>query len=422
MQQSMQLLSMSAQELDKYLSELAEENPLLEVTPPKESRERRLPAASSGYTRRSSAMSLEDGESLRPGFIYESLADDLREQIAGLRVPEVIRRQLRYLCAELDARGYLPEDAGDLAVFGNSPEMYENAVKVLQSLEPAGVGARSLQECLCIQLRRKGIKEELPYAVCREHLEKLARGQLNAIAKELRVSIGEVAEARSVIAALEPRPSNGYTDGKAVPYAVPDVEVSGEDGKLRALSADRYIPSCGVCDFYARMAESEGLTDEEREYFRAKLAQAKWAVSCVDRRRDTLVACAEAILERQRGFFEDGVSALSPMTMTELADTLGVHPSTVSRAVKGKYLSCKWGVYPMSHFFVRELNGPDSGTGRDVLAGIKELIAGEDAAKPLSDRELAERLTQRGLDVSRRTVAKYRDEAMIPSAPGRRER
>lgn len=420
---SMKLLQMSAAELDEYLRELSLENPLLEVAPPKERSERALGEVRSSFSRpRSGEASLEDTEHLRAAFIYESLADSVREQIMAVRVPALMRSQLLWLAGELDERGYLPEEEGDVRAFGGSRQMYDNAVAILQSLEPAGVGARSLSECLVLQLRRSGDDDELTLKLCgAEYLERLARGQLNALSKELGVSVAALDEAKKRIASLEPRPSNGFNDGEAVPYVVPDVEIVFDGKKLTAQTADRYMPAYRVDGYYARMAADKDLTPEEREYFTAKLAQAKWAVGCVDRRREMLTECASALLDIQRDFFADCKSALRPVTMTELADILGVHPSTVSRAVSGKYLRCRWGVFPLSHFFLREL-GADGGTGVELRGAIKELIGAEDKTRPLSDRVICERLAARGLNVSRRTVAKYRDEASIPSAPARRVR
>lgn len=417
MQMSMQVLQMNTQELEAYLQELATENPLLEIHAPAE----HSPSFSHPVQAHAAQTDLpEASERLQSASLYESLKGALREQIAAARVPVLMRRELLYLVDEMDERGYLPQDAGDLRIFGGSLQRYEDAVTVLQSLEPAGVGARSLSECLCLQLRRLGVAETLPYQICEAYLEPLAKGQLNAIAKQLGVPKAKVIQAKSRIATLSPYPSNGFGGCQPTPYIVPDVEILSYEGALKVVPADRYMPTYGVDAFYAKMAERDDLTAEEQEYFRSKLAQAKWAINCVARRWDTLTACAAAILEQQYEFFIGITDQLTPVTMTELADRLDVSVSTVSRAVKGKYLACQRGTFPMSHFFAKEINGPDSGTKQDVLSGIKELIAAEDPAAPLSDRALAERLTERGFSVSRRTVAKYRENAAIPSAPGRK--
>ncbi|HBD87237.1 MAG TPA: RNA polymerase sigma-54 factor [Clostridiales bacterium] len=419
MQMSMQLLQMNAMELDTHLRNLALENPLIDIKPPESGIECSLRAVPTG----SRSKSKQDGDApefLRPAQNYESLRDSIREQIAGLRVPEMMRRELSYLSGEMDERGYLPPDCIQPSIFCSSRERYENAVKVFQSLEPAGVGARSLSECLCIQLRRKGCEDDLPYTICGGYLDRLAKGQLNHISKALGVPIRRVAEAKEIIAGLEPRPSNGFSDGEEIPYVLPDVEIIEREEGFTLVTADKYLPTCTIDAYYSEMAESERLSDEEREYFREKLAQAKWAIDCVRRRRDTLVSCAEAIVRAQSRFFRDGHSPLRPLTMTALAETLGVNVSTVSRAVNGKYLLCRWGTFPFSDFFAPEIHSGNGGTSFDAISEIKTIIADENTGKPFSDRKIAEMLAQKGLKVSRRTIAKYREREMIPPASARR--
>lgn len=422
MQLSMKFLQMTSTELEAHLREMALENPLLEESPPKARLDRPLRTTSTSSGTKSSTSDDGPKEFAPPAPDYETLSSSMHDQIVALRIPEMIRRELLYLEGEMDSRGYLPEDCGNISVFGDSWERYENAVKIFQSLEPPGVGARSLSECLCIQLDRKGCKDELVYKICSDYLDRIAKGQLNHISRELGVSISSISAARDVISALEPRPSNGFADGGDTPYVLPDIEIIKTEHGFDVATADRYMPSYGVDAYYASMAERPGLSEGERSYFSDKLRQARWAINCVERRRDTLLACAAAIVDAQLAFFLDGISPMQSLTMTELAEKLDVHPSTISRAVRGKFLLCRWGVYPLSHFFAQELAGSDGGTAQGALAVIKELIDAEDPAKPLSDRELSELLTERGFEVSRRTVAKYRDEAMIPSAPGRRVR
>jgi RNA polymerase sigma-54 factor len=194
------------------------------------------------------------------------------------------------------------------------------------------------------------------------------------------------------------------------------VEIIEREEGFTLVTADKYLPTCTIDAYYSEMAESERLSDEEREYFREKLAQAKWAIDCVRRRRDTLVSCAEAIVRAQSRFFRDGHSPLRPLTMTALAETLGVNVSTVSRAVNGKYLLCRWGTFPFSDFFAPEIHSGNGGTSFDAISEIKTIIADENTGKPFSDRKIAEMLAQKGLKVSRRTIAKYREREMIPPA------
>lgn len=408
MQFSMQLLQMNVLELDAYLRELALENPLLEEIPAQQ------------VYRPMAALRPRDGrEKDVPDERRATLREYVREQVLSLRVPELMRRELLYLANEMDGRGYLPDDCVELEAFAGDRERCENAIRVFQSLEPAGVGARSLGECLEIQLRRRGCTDRAAYEICSRHLDGLAKGQTARIAKELGVSEQQVRDARKLISSLSPKPSNGFAENEAPGYVMPDVELTVSKSGFEITTADKYMPGYRIDAFYSAMAERPELTEEERGYFAEKLRQAAWAVRCVERRRDMLLACAAGIVQAQKEFFSDGVSPIKPYTMTELADELGIHVSTVSRAIRGKYIDCRFGVYPLSYFFRRESSGGN--TARGMVEELRSVIAREDPQNPLSDRAIAQELKKLGLDVSRRTVAKYRDQAGIPSAQARRE-
>ncbi|NCB24232.1 MAG: RNA polymerase sigma-54 factor [Bacteroidia bacterium] len=418
MQEAMNLLQMNAQELEAYLNELSAENPLIEMMPPKEMPERAMYGFVKGF--RKKGASIENLEYLRPKDSSLTLKESILAQIMVARVPEMMRRELKWLAGELDAQGFLPDDYDNLQPFCGEPERYENVIKVFQSFEPAGVGARSLSECLCIQLRRLGVEDELPYIICEKYLQRIGKGQLNHISAELGVSVKRVGEAKKLISSLNPIPANGYMGSVETSYIIPDVEVEIKENGIEITTADRYMSTYGLDDYYLDMSRHPGLTEAEQEYFKAKLAQAKWIMNCVDRRRKTLLLCTYAIVENQREFFSDGASHLQPLTMTELAKQIGVHPSTISRAIRGKYLSCCLGVFPLSKFIVQELADGNGVTGDCVLALIKRMIESENDAKPLSDREISEQLMEMGYNVSRRTVAKYRGDAIIPPAFARK--
>ena len=413
MQMSMHLLQMSTQELDAYLRELSAENPLIEELPPSQNYHPLTP-------RRIRQSDEERSDNDVPDEKRETLREYVRQQVLFLSVPQLMLRELLYLTNEMDERGYLPEDCAELEVFAGETERCEAAIRVFQSLEPAGVGARSLSECLTIQLRRMGCEDETAYALCDKYLVDLAKGKINKIAKELGIKTEQVIAAKEIIAKLSPTPSNGFAENDAEEYVIPDVELTRTESGFEIATSDRYLPSYRVDAFYTAMAKKPDLTDAERDYFAQKLRQASWAVRCVERRRDILMACAEAIVEAQSDFFSDGVSPIRPYTMSELAEHLGVHVSTVSRAVKGKYILCSYGVYPLTQFFKRETS--IGMTADSIMTELRSLIANEDPAHPLSDRALMEALIHKGYDVSRRTIAKYRDQAGIAAASGRRKK
>ena len=422
MQLSLKVLQMSSLQLEEYMRSLFEENPLLAETPPAERLPRSLSAAKNAFRQSGTRYNLEDAEFLQAGLHSESFLDYVLAQINTAKIPQRLRQELTWLCYELDERGYLPDPPSDMTLFGGSSDEYAAAVEKLQSLEPAGVGARSVQECLCLQLRRGGVTDELPYILCRRYLDRLAHGQLNSIAKELNISTAKVEQAKKVVLALNPLITNGFAGGDEAHYVIPDIEIIRDGDRLEAVYADKYLPGYIIDPYYSEMLRDESLSGPEREYIQDKLSQAQQALGIVEKRRNTVLTCAEFILEKQRSFFLDGSKKLVPVSMTEAAEQLGVHVSTVSRTVHEKYILCEWGVFPMSHFFSREVKAAMGGTTANLEDMIKDIISHEDPQKPLSDMKIAEMVLAMGLEVSRRTVAKYRDKAAIPPASARRVR
>lgn len=415
MYQAMNLLQMSTEEMTAYLNELSMENPLLDAVPPKTGGDVRHARARSGRIRRRDG---EDYELPIPDKSMNTLRGDLTEQLAVMHMSPALEQAVRFLIINLDDRGYLMPELESSGTWSSAPALFAEALRTLQAMEPAGVGARDLSECLCIQLQRMGKQRSAAYVICRDYLEHLGKNHINHIAKALGISEAEVAKARALIASLSPLPSNGYDDGRCDCWVLPDIEVAMEEGELVIRFLEQNMPDYEVNGYYANMLRSDSITDEEREYFTEKLSQAQWVVGCVKRRRDTLLKCVTALVEEQRDFFTSADGALRPCSMSELAYRLDMHPSTVSRAVKGKYLTCKRGVFPLSHFFAYEVCGD---TADEIVKCIRELVDGEDRRRPLSDSEICKRLSERGYDIARRTVAKYRDRAQIPPAVGRKQ-
>lgn len=416
MYQSMSFLQMGLEELDACLRELSMENPLLDAHPPARDLRSKVMRPCSGRSR------MKNGESVElpiPERSKRTLRSALEEQLLSMKLSEKLERAVRLLIINLDERGYLSPDVEQAAGRAGLAEQFGSALAVLQGMEPAGVGARDLSECLCIQLRRLGEDRGPAGEICRHMLEHLAKNHIHHISKALGITEAEVMEAKKLISTLEPLPSNGYDGGDCTVWVIPDVEVRFEDGRPVLLYMDRYMPAYGVNSYYAGMLQRNDLSDEERSYLGEKLSQAQWALGCVKRRRDTLLSCAGAIVEEQLPFFENGAGALRPCSMTDIAERVGVHPSTVSRAVKDKYISCRWGVFPMSYFFAKDVCGE---TQEDVLQEILDIISAEDPRRPLSDSAICLKLSARGYDIARRTVAKYRGLANVPPATGRKQR
>lgn len=415
MYESMSFLQMSTEELEQSMEELCLENPMLEQQPPKESRARLM----SRYSGRVSRHGGEMAELPIPDKLRRSLKDELSAQALGLDICEATARCLSFLIINIDDRGYLPENVASCRLRSRDPEHFDEALRLLRSMEPAGVGAWGLSDCLCLQLERLGLADSPAAEICRGYLDHLAKNHVNHICRALSLSEAQYAQARAAISSLNPIPSNGFDDGKQCAFVIPDVEIEVTDGEVTVTGLDRYMPTYSVSREYSEMAQREDITPEEREYFKEKLSQATWAINSISRRADTVRRCAEVIAEEQAEFFEFGGERVRPCTMADVADRLGVHPSTVSRAVRDKFISCKWGVFPMSRFFEHEVNGDAHG---EIVGAIRYIISREDKRKPLSDAAVAEKLSEMGYEISRRTAAKYRIGLGIPSTAGRRIR
>lgn len=431
MLQSMEILQMSTQELADYIQELVQSNPAAELTEPTpqsdETEElwRRMQSLAE-FDHQNRQYVSSDREELDPlarvgtdGGLGETLALHLTRQLERSHTSTLVLRSAQFLVACLDEDGYLREDLDDLCHVSRLPRnILEQGLSLLQSLDPAGVGARDLSQCLALQLQRQG--ETGPaLEIVLHHLERLGRKQYHAIAQELGISQKEVLQAQALIQQLDPRPGAGFASEEETSYLIPDlVVIQGEEG-LTAGYPDSFLPGLRLSGYYCDLQKNS--TDPAvKQYLNDKIKQAQWAIQAVEQRRSTLLSCAQVIVRRQEGFFRPG-GHLSPLRLADVAQELSIHESTVSRAIREKYLQCCRGVYPLSFFFSRE-GGGEGTSVHQVKERLRQLVNQEDKSHPLSDQKLCERLEAEGFALSRRTVAKYRDELGIASASGRKER
>lgn len=280
------------------------------------------------------------------------------------------------------------------------------------------MGAAELWECLALQLERIG--ETGPaLTIVRDHLEALAKRHDRAIAAKLNITPAQVEEARRTIRELDPRPGSVFQRTEQIFYIQPDLTVEEQEGRLTVKSTRGERPPFRLSRYYQKLLK-QSEDREVRDYLSEKLRQAENVLWAADQRGSTLLRCAQVIVERQSDFFRFGPEALRPLRMGEVAQELGLHESTVSRAVREKYLQCPQGLYPLSWFFTRSAGTGEGVSGTAARKLLLRLIDGEDKAKPLSDQQLSEHMAREGCPISRRTVAKYREELGIPSASGRK--
>lgn len=424
--QSMEILQMNSQELLEYLGRLTEENPLLE--------QEDAPSLRSAYEELRQKASWIDGGVYGATFAHgegglpergmadrnlESLTAFLLDQLERRRLPKPLLALAKYIAELVDEDGYL--DAGDLDGLRELrlPEsLIGQALETVQSLDPAGVGARDLSECLLLQLARL---ENVPPAamdIAARFLPELGRKHYGPIARELGLSTAEIREAERVIASLEPHPGRAFQPAEAAVYVRPDVFIVELDGVLTAVLNEYYLPKVSISSYYTRLLKDSD-EKETRDYLRQKMQQAKWLLTSLERRGSTLRRCAAAILEAQRPFFAGETAELAPMSLLSLSESLGLHPSTISRAVRDKYLQCRQGTYPLRYFFNRRL-GEQGPSRQAVKQRLLALVRGEDPRRPLSDQRLCELLAEEDIHVARRTVTKYRMELRLPASSARR--
>lgn len=439
MMQSMEILQMGSQELLEYIESQVQENPVLEM-------EEQYAGQDESAVLRRKLEWLESTDTQNRVYHQQDSEDDGKDPISNYGTADEEEENLylyvlsqlqvmdlepsvlaagRFLVESLNQNGWLDEPLEDLAAELEQPvELLERALAVVQSLEPAGVGARDLSECLVLQLQRRREDDQVALRIARDYLDPLSKNRYGLIAKALGVSQEQVHAACEVIRGLNPRPGSGFAARENLTYINPDLFVVNFPDHFELLTNDYFFPSLNVSGYYCRMLK-DSEDSEVKEYLVNKVRQAKWVVRSIEQRRSTLLQCAQCILELQEDFFRRGPGHLRPMALSDVAQRVGVHESTVSRTVKDKYIQCTSGVYPLSYFFSRSL-GQRAGSGGDASpdeakALIKRLIAGEDRRRPLSDQKLSELMDREGCALSRRTVAKYRDELGIPSTAGRKQ-
>lgn len=435
LQQSIRLLQLSTLELQAEIEQALQDNPLLELQE-REAREAGIDAPETQLhqrqeRQRSLGQEVDDLAALQaapePG-----LTDHLLEQLRLRRLSRRDAALVEWLIGELDEHGYLETDLEQLladlpAELAIEPEEVRTALRLLQSFDPPGVGARDLAECLVLQLRQPDLNLvpeladpevlELARRVCRDHLTLLAARDYTRLRRELGCSEDELRQVQLAIRRLQPRPGAAFARLEQ-PYVVPDVIVRKVGKRWRALPNEDARPRLTVHQAYAQAVQAQRgspLADHLRE--------ARWLVRNIQQRYDTIARVAQEIVERQQGFFEHGAIAMRPLVLRDIADAIGMHESTISRVTTRKYMQTPHGTLEFKEFFgsqvATQAGGAASATAVQSL--IRQLIEAEDARKPLSDARLTELLAEQGMVVARRTVAKYREILQLPPASQRKQ-
>lgn len=412
--QSLRMLELNSADLSSYLESALLENPFLERE--EYSHEGGWPGASARDDDRPlpEAAGAEDAP-------WDSLSAALKEQLDGLTLPGPLAALCAYMAELVDEEGCLRrETLQELAELGIPDDLIRQALTVIQSLEPAGVGAADLGQSLLLQLRRRGWDTPLLERVLTEHLEDLARQAFGRIARCTGASEEELMAQCARLRELDPHPAAAFS-GRETPAAVcvvPDYLVEEKDGALTIRIHQGHRPCLQLSGQYERMLR-ETEDEEVRAYLTERQRHARWLMACIQRRMELLESCGQWLLRTQYAFFTGSRQDPLPATMAALAAELGVAPSTVTRALKSKYLQCRRGVYPLAFFFSRPVGGSEM-SRRQIQGVIRRLIDGENKEKPLRDQQITELLAAQGIEVNRRTVTKYRQEMGLPAAADRR--
>ncbi|MBN2327538.1 MAG: RNA polymerase factor sigma-54 [Candidatus Omnitrophica bacterium] len=459
MQQSIQLLQLSTLELSEMLQEEMAENPMLEEEEFTERPDRNMEEQESSpsdveapadfpdsghieldenwadYFSDSSDLGFVDsgtsftGESdeneMHPQMaVEETLKDHLMWQL-GVSTNTPQEHEIgEYILDQLDEDGFLPLELENIAqTFDVDVETAQHVLTIIQGFDPPGVGARTLEECLEIQCRHLQIDDDDIIAVIHNHLDLLERRRYKDIARILGVTEQHVQEISDIIGSLDPHPARQYQPS-TVEYITPDVFVEKVDGQWQVRINDEGAPPLRINRKYREMLQNrDGITNEEFEFIKKKFQSAIWLIRNIEQRRRTLYRVTKAIVEKQVGFLEEGLTALKPMKLRDIADELGIHEATVCRVVNKKYVQTPRGLFELKYFFSTSLDatGGEDMAAKSVMEIIRSLIEEEDPRKPLSDQKITEFLHRDyNLNIARRTVAKYREKMGILSTSKRK--
>lgn len=347
-----------------------------------------------------------------------SLQESLLEQVRLSDLTPEQRQVAEMIIGNIDDYGYVQAGVDELAFSTNIPaDRILEVMRVIQTFHPPGVGARDLRECLLLQLERADRKDSLEYRIVDKHMEALGKRRLPEIARGLGLSVDEVQESVGRIGHLEPRPGRDFLPDNQQ-YILPEIFVQKAGDDFVVTNNNDQIPHLRISNTYKDLMSQAESSPEVREYIRDKIRAGKFLIKSLHQRQQTILNIAKEIVKRQREFMEHGVSHLKPLTMVQVADVVGVHETTVSRAVSAKYMQTPQGIFEMKYFFtsgIRTANGIGM-SNTSVKDIISEMISNEASGKPLSDEEIVKLLAQKGIVIARRTVAKYRSElSILPS-------
>mgnify|MGYP005752081235 FL=1 len=409
LKQAISLLQYSTLELTTFIQEQALENPLLDL---KETYSRSI-------QKRATSTNQYDFSIENVSHNGETLHDYIKAQLLDLHVTKQERATIVALIDYIDQNGYVTEDATFIAQqLAMSEEKIKQAIQTIQTLEPTGIGARNLQECLLLQLKNMDKCEKKAEQIVEHDFQLLSQKTFKTLAKKYEITLKEVQHIFDVITTLDPRPGQRFETREQPRYIVPDLVVQKINANWLVSVNDEFLPQLTINRLYQK-----ALKKDATDYYQEKMKHCQWLIRSIDYRKKTLVAVMEEIVMLQQSFFLNGPEFMKPLTLKVIAERLNVHESTVSRATKDKYVQTPYGLFELKHFFSSGVSTvyAEEKSSKQVHQVLQKLVAGEDKRKPLSDQKLTTIIKKDyHIDISRRTVAKYRDILGIPSSSMRK--
>lgn len=430
LKQSLAILNMSRLEVEEEIRKESESNPLLEAERNDEGIDwekyiKHMESVNIREDKNDAPYSSENAVDFENMIRSTSnLYDYLIDELKYFKLTFEEKRICKYIIDSLDEDGYLRiNDKEIYDALRVDASLFRRCLDIVQQLDPPGIGARNISECLILQLERRGISNNIVENIIMNDLELIGRNKLKDIAKKYKISIEKCKEAIEIIRHLDPKPGRACSNDKCV-YVQPDVIVDKIDGKYIVHTNEKDVYNIKINDFYRNMMTDKESDKEAKEFIKERLNSAATLIKNIESRKSTILRIAEAIIEEQQEFIQKGEKYIKPMKMKDIADKLEIHESTVSRGVNGKYMLTPFGLYEFKFFFNAALETDNSSEGASsagIKRDIKDIIDGENKKKPLSDDAISKMLKEKGVSVARRTVAKYREEMGIPSSSRRKE-
>lgn len=439
--QAIQILQFNTQELESYVEEQLLVNPVLEQAAPEpqevvvETKQKDDEFDWKEYLnnrqyddisyRQWEDRSSEDKENTYEQYTSSdvTLPEHLMFQLQFAAPKRDCRVVGKYIIESLDENGYMTSSVEEIMeATGATEEKVAKVLDIIHTFDPMGVGAKDLAECLTIQLKQMGQLTETFDRVINEHLEDLANNRLAVIAKDMGISIKEVQDMCDIIRTLEPKPGRSFVAQSDNRYIVPDVIVERVDDEYVVTINENSSPKLMVSSYYQKLLKEADKDDNLNKYLSDRVNSALWLIKSIEQRKQTIYNVVTAVVKHQKDFLDKGNKHMKTLTLKDIAEEVGIHESTVSRSINGKYLQCPRGVFEIKHFFSAGVAGSEGEgiSSNSIKEFIKEIVDSEDPKSPCSDQKMVEMLKEKGINISRRTIAKYRDEMHILSSSKRR--